>query len=296
VITRRVFVRGVGTVGAALASGTSVRSEAAEAPPETTTLRLIQVPSLCRSSQRLALPELAPEGTERMTSLARLADEAFDLYEPPGDRIDREEQALERDGAEQRRSSRRDEAGRRDFTIVDRDADLANGPDLPASSGRLDGLVTLRRQLELIGHRTRDDEQRRAGVDEHVDRHDAARRASESRRDVEEPHGVDCMVAITSCNCLRIDTEGARRWCALQPDKVARFLVDKSDVERNDYAVQSLKDVVYGKWREHDPADAVRFYALRLYEAGVIKSSPQKILAQGADWRFVNELKKEMKS
>ena len=60
--------------------------------------------------------------------------------------------------------------------------------------------------------------------------------------------------------------------------------------------MQSLKDVVYGKWREHDPADAVRFYALRLHEAGVIKSSPQKILAQGADWRFFNELKKEMKS
>ena len=104
-----------------------------------------------------------------MTSRARLADEPFDLHQPPGNGIDREEQALERDGAEQRRSSRRDEAGRRDFTVVDRDADLANGPDLPASSGRLDGLVTVRRQLELIGHRTRNDEQRRAGVHEQLD-------------------------------------------------------------------------------------------------------------------------------
>jgi hypothetical protein len=26
--------------------------------------------------------------------------------------------------------------------------------------------------------------------------------------------------------------------------------------------------------------------ALRLHEAGLIKSSPQKIVAQGADWRF----------
>jgi NitT/TauT family transport system substrate-binding protein len=39
----------------------------------------------------------------------------------------------------------------------------------------------------------------------------------------------------------------------------------------------------------------VRFYALRLHEAGMIQSSPQKIIAQGAEWRFPNELKKEMK-
>ena len=56
-----------------------------------------------------------------------------------------------------------------------------------------------------------------------------------------------------------------------------------------------MKEIVYGKWREFDPEDAVRFYALRLHEAGMIKSSPQKILAQGTDWRFLNELKKELK-
>ena len=39
----------------------------------------------------------------------------------------------------------------------------------------------------------------------------------------------------------------------------------------------------------------MRFYALRLYEAGMIKSNPHKILAQGTDWRFLNELKKELK-
>jgi NitT/TauT family transport system substrate-binding protein len=35
--------------------------------------------------------------------------------------------------------------------------------------------------------------------------------------------------------------------------------------------------------------------ALRLHEAGMIKAPPQKILAQGTDWRFLNELKKELK-
>jgi len=49
------------------------------------------------------------------------------------------------------------------------------------------------------------------------------------------------------------------------------------------------------RWREYDPADAVRFYALRLREAGMIKSNPNKILADGTDWRHWNELKRELK-
>ena len=39
----------------------------------------------------------------------------------------------------------------------------------------------------------------------------------------------------------------------------------------------------------------VRFYALRMQEAGMIRSTPQKIIAQGTDWRFFNALKKELK-
>jgi NitT/TauT family transport system substrate-binding protein len=40
----------------------------------------------------------------------------------------------------------------------------------------------------------------------------------------------------------------------------------------------------------------VRFWALRLREAGIIKSSPNRIIAQGTDWRFFNELKRELKT
>ena len=39
----------------------------------------------------------------------------------------------------------------------------------------------------------------------------------------------------------------------------------------------------------------MRFYALRLRDVGLIKSSPQKIIAEGTDWRFLNEFKKELK-
>jgi NitT/TauT family transport system substrate-binding protein len=39
----------------------------------------------------------------------------------------------------------------------------------------------------------------------------------------------------------------------------------------------------------------VRFYALRLHETGFIKATPQRIIAQGTDWRFLDALKKELK-
>jgi NitT/TauT family transport system substrate-binding protein len=56
-----------------------------------------------------------------------------------------------------------------------------------------------------------------------------------------------------------------------------------------------MRDLPYGKWREYDPEDTVRFFALRLHEVGMIKSSPQKLIVQGTDWRFLNELKREPK-
>ena len=83
--------------------------------------------------------------------------------------------------------------------------------------------------------------------------------------------------------------------CALEPERVARAVVDGGYVKSYDYALQTLKEVPYGRWREYDPLDTVRFYALRLHEAGVINSNPTKIIAQGTDWRFLNELKKELK-
>ena len=66
--------------------------------------------------------------------------------------------------------------------------------------------------------------------------------------------------------------------------------------KRYDYALQTLSGLPYDKWREYDAEDTIRFYALRLHETGFIKSSPQKIIAEGTDWRFLNELKREMKA
>jgi len=84
--------------------------------------------------------------------------------------------------------------------------------------------------------------------------------------------------------------------CVAERARAARTIVDGGFTDRYDYALQTLSEIPYDKWREYDPEDTIRFYALRLHEAGLIKSSPQKIIAQGTDWRFLNELKRELKA
>jgi NitT/TauT family transport system substrate-binding protein len=83
--------------------------------------------------------------------------------------------------------------------------------------------------------------------------------------------------------------------CATEPERVARRIVDGGFTARYDYALQTLKEIQYAKWREYDTEDTIRFYSLRLREAGMIKSSPNKIIADGTNWRFFNELKRELK-
>jgi NitT/TauT family transport system substrate-binding protein len=81
--------------------------------------------------------------------------------------------------------------------------------------------------------------------------------------------------------------------CVTAPERAARIVADRG--YPYDYSLQAMREIPYAKWRNYDPEDAVRFYALRLRDAGMIKSSPNKILADGADWRFWNELKRELK-
>ena len=83
--------------------------------------------------------------------------------------------------------------------------------------------------------------------------------------------------------------------CDSEPERAARAIVDRGFADRYDFLRQTLSDYPY-KWREYDAEDTVRFYALRLQEVGLIKSSPQKMIAEGTDWRFLDELKRELKA
>ena len=83
--------------------------------------------------------------------------------------------------------------------------------------------------------------------------------------------------------------------CLSQPEQAARLMVDRGVADKYEYVLQSVKEIGF-RWREYESEDTVRFWALRLREAGIIKSSPNNIIAQGTDWRFFNELKRELKS
>jgi NitT/TauT family transport system substrate-binding protein len=84
--------------------------------------------------------------------------------------------------------------------------------------------------------------------------------------------------------------------CATAPELVARQVVDRGFTPLYDYALQTLNEVPYDKWRDYDAEDTMRFYALRLHEIGLIKRTPQEIIAGGTEWRFLDEIKRELKA
>jgi NitT/TauT family transport system substrate-binding protein len=83
--------------------------------------------------------------------------------------------------------------------------------------------------------------------------------------------------------------------CAAEPSRAARTLVEAGFTGRYDYALQALTEVRYDRWRDFDPEDTLRFYALRLRDVGMIDANPNELIAKGTDWRFLNELKRELK-
>jgi NitT/TauT family transport system substrate-binding protein len=85
----------------------------------------------------------------------------------------------------------------------------------------------------------------------------------------------------------------ATEFCAAEPEQAARLVAARG--YSYEYTLQTMKEILYARWREYDPDDAIRFYALRLREAGMIKASPASLIAQGTDWRIFNELKRELK-
>lgn len=56
-----------------------------------------------------------------------------------------------------------------------------------------------------------------------------------------------------------------------------------------------LKDESFD-WRDYDPEETVRFFALRLAEAKLVKKSPQQIIAEGTDFAWFRQLRKELKA
>ena len=87
----------------------------------------------------------------------------------------------------------------------------------------------------------------------------------------------------------------ASEFCTANPAQAAQRLVDGRYAERYDFALETIEAIPYDLWHEYDAEDTMRFFALRMYDAGMLKNNPNRLLAEGTDWRFVNALKHELK-
>lgn len=84
--------------------------------------------------------------------------------------------------------------------------------------------------------------------------------------------------------------------CALEPELAARAVVANGFPTQYERALQVFREIPYAQWREYDPEDSLRFYALRMHKLGLIDRSPEELITGMSDWRFLNQLKKELKA
>lgn len=87
----------------------------------------------------------------------------------------------------------------------------------------------------------------------------------------------------------------ANQLCEAEKERAAGLLVKRGATDRYEYALKTLEEVPYGAWRNYDPRDTLRFFALRLHEAGLVKGTPRELMERGSDFRFIEEIRREMK-
>ena len=330
--TRRAFLNGLTCVGTTGLLGLQPGLVAAEPPPETTRIRMVQVPSICQAPTYVAEELLRSEGFTEVHYVKKEGTEGIEKALASGE--------ADLNGHFAAPLILRLEAGDpivilaglhvgcfelfgtdRVRTIRDLQGKTVAVPALDSSR-----YVFLASMVAYVGLDLRQDinfvtypggESMRLLADGKIDAYLGFPPEPQELRAKQIGHVVVnstvdrpwsqyfcCMVAgnrefvrkhpIATKRALRALLKAADI-CALEPERSAQLLVDKGVAKRYDYALQLMKDLPYGRWREYDPEDTLRFYALRLHEVGMIKSSPQKLMAQGTDWRFFNALKKELK-
>lgn len=75
---------------------------------------------------------------------------------------------------------------------------------------------------------------------------------------------------------------------------VARGFYATASPNDEEITNEVIRDLSYD-WREFDPEETLRFFALRLADAKIVRSTPQQIIAQGSDFAYMRELRTELK-
>jgi NitT/TauT family transport system substrate-binding protein len=332
-LSRRDVLRGIGLAGAAVLGGGPIPA-AAEPPPETTRLRLGKIPALCTAPQFVAEPLFQAEGfsdTQYVTrpgptswGMKALAAGEIDIAVNYGTNLILQVDAgdpvvmlggihvgcYELFGGERVRAVR-DLRGRK-VAVPELGSGHHTFVSMMASHVGLDP----RKDIEWVIQPAA--ESKKLLADGKIDALMAFPPDPQELRAKKIGHvvvssAIDrpwsqyfcCMIGanadfvrkhpIATKRAIRAILK-ATNLCATEPAQAAKLLVDREIAKNYEYALQALKDLPYNRWRELDPTDTVRFWSLRLYEAGLIKNGPNKIIAQGTDWRSFNELKKELKA
>jgi NitT/TauT family transport system substrate-binding protein len=330
--SRRKFVGGLSVAGTAGLLGFGADSVAAEPPPETKRIRLVRIPSICRAPQYVADDLLRGQGFTdieyvrragggaSVTALAKgEADISMNYSGPVIVRLDAGDPLIvlagihigcfELFGTDRVRSIR-DLKGKTVAVV-----ELEGSEHIFLNSMAAYVGLNPRKDIHFVAHPVAESIELLAEgkIDAFlgfppIPQELRARKIGHSvvNSTVDRPWSqYFCCVATANRAFVRrhpVATKRALRailmansFCALEPERVARHLVDQGFTAHYDYALQTLRDIPYGRWRDYHPEDTFRFYALRLHEAGMIKTSPTKLIAQGTDWRFLNELKNELK-
>jgi NitT/TauT family transport system substrate-binding protein len=331
-VTRRGFIRSTSALGAAAALGIPT-SAAAEPPPEVKKIRLVRIPAICLAPQYLAEEILRLEGftdiqyyeIDRTISTEILTENLADMTvtAPPElmPALDRGAAILILAGihggcfellAHDHIRAVHDLKGKRIAVNAIGSLEYYFLASMLAYVG-----IDPKKEVEWLDSKTFE-RVRQDFVEKRADAFLAFPPDAQELREKKighvivntaqdrpwEPHYC-CMLSARSDFVRRypVATKRAVRAllkaadiCASDPERAAKYVVAKEIYPRYDIALDVMNSVPYKRWRTHNPEDSLRFVGLRLYEAGMIKTNPQKLIDQGTDWRFLNELKRELKA
>jgi len=81
---------------------------------------------------------------------------------------------------------------------------------------------------------------------------------------------------------------------ARDPAGAVRLLVDRGYTTQYDYTLAAVQAIHAYGWRDYDAEDSLRFYGLRLYEAGMLRQDPKQLIAHGTHWQPLADLRREL--
>jgi len=99
---------------------------------------------------------------------------------------------------------------------------------------------------------------------------------------------------VTRAVCRAADLVAKDRASAAHQYVAGGFFSTTPAATDEDIVNEVIGDLSYD-WRELDPEDTLRFFALRLADAKLVKLTPQELISRGSDFAYMRQLRTELK-